>query len=577
MPSTASSSRPKAKRTRTHDPVLAYARNVLAGRIIACRLVKLACERHIRDLAEARQRGLRWDLADALYAIRFFLYLRHSKGEWAGQPVELSPWQQFCVGSVFGWKMQGDAGAWVRRFRSIYQEVPRKNGKSTMLAGIGLLMLVGDAEPGAEVYTAATKKEQARIIFEEARRMVLASQPLRKRIKVNKLNLSVERTNSKFEPLSADEQTADGLNPSASLIDEFHKHRSRAMLDVLRTATGSRRQPLDWIITTSGDDPMSACGEEHDYAVRILERQVENDAYFVYIATVDKGDEWDDPRTWAKANPNLHVSVKLEDLQHLARQAKDSPASRNAFKRLRLDIWTQDVGRAIDLDVWAKNGIEPFTPDFLESLKGRDCALAIDLSSKLDITATVKLFPPVEEGNRWVIVPRFFMPAENLADKEKRDRQPYTRWVEEGWIEATSGNVIDHERVAETVREDGRLYNVLHIPYDPWNATQMASQFLNEGLPAVEFIQGLRSFTEPTKTFRAMLATGAFNHGFNPVLKWMASNLVVQTDKNENEMPAKKQSRGRIDGMVCIIMGVGVLITTEEKPYSDGRGLRTIG
>ena len=554
---------------RSTDPVTAYALDVVGGRIPAGRLVVLACKRHLDDCEHGPARGLRWDAAAAGRAIEFFGFLRHSKGEWAGRLFLLQPWQAFIVGSVFGW-LRADG---TRRFRTVYEEIPRKNGKSSALAGVGLYGLLADREPGAEIYAAATRKEQARIIFEEARRMARGSPDLSRRVGIYKNNLSIDRTASKFEPLSSDERTLDGLNPHIVLIDELHKHKSRGVLDVLDTALGARRQPLLWIITTAGDDaPESVYAQENDYAIKVLEGAVVDDNAFAYIATVDKDDRWDDPKAWAKANPNLGVSVKLDDLKRQAQKAKNSPAALVEFKRLRLNVRTAAADRAIDMETWARNSLGPFDP---AEMHGRRCFGAVDLSSKVDISAWLKLFPPATRDERWRVVARFWVPADTVAEKSDRDRVQYQRWIDEGWIEATAGNVIDHDEIERAVLEDSRNHQIEAIAYDPWNATQMAVSLLGQGLPMFEFVQGIRSYTAPTKEFEAWLLSHRLDHGNNPVLRWMASNLAVQADKNENKMPTKKMSRGRIDGMTALIMAIGRAMNETPPSVYEGRGVVT--
>ena len=543
--------------------------------------MKLACERHFRDVATGAARGLTWRPDVARHRIQFFGLLRQSKGEWGGQPLILEGWQSFIVGSLYGWLRKDGT----RRFRTVYQEVPRKNGKSTLLAGIGLSSLIADGEPGAEVYSAATKKDQARLIFEEARQMVRASAELRSRIGMFKNNMSVDATASKFEPLSADERTLDGLNPHVVLIDELHKHKSRGVLDVLDTALGSRRQPILWMITTAGDDaPESVYAHENDYAIKVLERVLVDDSALVFITTIDKDDRWDDPKAWAKANPNLGVSVKLDDLKRQALKARNSPAAQTEFKRLRLNVRTSSVDREIDMEVWARNSLRPraITPQVYnahqrEALKGRRYFGGLDLSTKVDLTASVKLFEPLEHGDRWPVLARFWMPADTVEEKSDRDRVQYQRWIDEGWIEATVGNVIDYEEVGLAVAEDSRAYEAASIAYDPWNATQFAQQLLGDGWPMFEFIQGIRSYTAPCKQLEALLLAGKLDHGENPVLTWMAANLRTQRDKNDNRMPTKLKSTGRIDGMSALIMAVGRSMAEDEAIYAHGQGLFVIG
>ncbi|GAH39281.1 unnamed protein product, partial [marine sediment metagenome] len=317
-------------------PAVAYMRGVEDGSIPAGRLVRLAVERHVRDLVEGPKRGLHWDRQAAQHAIDFFGFLKHSKGEWAGQPFLLEPWEQWLLWMIFGWK-RADG---LRRFRTAYIEVARKNGKTTWGAGLGLYLLVADGEPGAEIYSAATKREQARLSHGEAVRMVRSSRALSRMVGVVKDNLHIRATASKYEPLGADANTMDGLNVHAAIIDELHAHRNRRVVDVLETATGARRQPLICEITTAGSDQTSICYEHHEYARQILEGTIDDDSWFAYIACLDEEDDWLDEEAWKKANPNLGVSVKLDSLRRTAQKAKRLPAAQNAFRRLHLNEWT---------------------------------------------------------------------------------------------------------------------------------------------------------------------------------------------------------------------------------------------
>jgi phage terminase large subunit-like protein len=511
----------------------------------------LACKRHLKDLRHGPRRGLIWRPDVAEYRLEFFpLLLRHSKGEYARKAFILGPWQRFVIGSVLGWKRADGT----RRFRYVYEELPRKNGKSTLLAGIGLSMLIADNELGAEVYAAATKKDQARIIFDEARRMVAQSPPLALAINRFKLNLSIDQTGSKFEPLSSDEKTLDGLNPHCVLIDELHKHKTRALLDVMDTALGSRRQPILWIITTAGDDsPESVYSAENDYAMKVLEGTIEDDSVFAFITTIDKGDKWDDPKAWAKANPNIGVSVKLDDLERQARKAARSPTALSAFKRLRLNVRSASSEKLIEMSLWNRNSHGKFDPDKIGRVR---CWGGLDLSSKIDITAFIKLFEPDSDGVM-KIAAKFWMPASTIEDRADRDRMPYRQWVDMGWIEATPGEIIDHAEIKLSVMADLQRFELIDIGFDPWNATQLAVELAEQGVNMVEFRQGLRSYTAPTKELQALLAAGKLDHGDNPVLRMMASNLKVQRDKNLNEMPTKAHSTGRIDGMTALIMAIG--------------------
>jgi phage terminase large subunit-like protein len=555
---------PDRKPSTDVDPVSAYAWDVIKGKIVAGRLVRLACERHFRDLVEGPKRGLEWRPGTAIHGIEFNRFLVHSKGEWAGKPVRLEPWQKFIRGSVYGWFLKTGE----RRFRTVYEEVARKNGKSTDAAAVALKGLVADDEPGAEVYSAATKKDQARLVFDEARRMVQRSPQLLRKVKVLTRVLAVDATLSSFVPLSSDERTLDGLNPHLVVIDELHRHKSRAVLDVLDTAVGARRQPLLWIITTAGDDnPESVYAAEHAYATQVVEGVVKDDSYFAFIATLDQGDRWDDPKCWIKANPNLGVSVKMDDLRRQALKAARSPPALIAFKRLRLNMRTSDTHRAIDMDVWRKNSLGVFDP---AELMGRPFYGGLDLSTSVDLSAWVKLFPPIEGEKRWKVVPRFWMPSDTVAAKSDRDQVQYRRWIDNGLIEVTEGNVIDHGEVQAAVLEDCRICEPRSIAFDPWNAIQLTVALEGEGLPMLKFIQGFRSYNAPTKELEAWLLSEKLDHGDNEVLAWMASNMHVETDKNQNQMPTKKKSTGRIDGMAALIMAIGCWMLDDETAGWEG-------
>jgi phage terminase large subunit-like protein len=371
------------------DPVTAYARAVAGGQILSNRLVRVACERHLADLTSATGRGFRFDRAAAQHAIDFFGFLRHSKGEWAGQTFELAPWQVFVVGCLFGWQ-QSDG---LRRFRTAYCAVPRKNGKSTLSAGIGLYLLVSDGEQGAEIYSAATSRDQARIVFDEAKRMVGSSPALQRRVGILINNLHVAATTSRFMPLSSDASTMDGLNVHGAIIDELHAHRNRHVVDVLETATGARRQPLLFEITTAGYDRHSICFEHHDYSIKVLEGTVPDDSWFAFIAAADEDDDWSAPEVWRKANPNFGLSVKEDDLARKAEKAIALPGAQNAFRRMHLNEWTEQAERWIDVAAWdACDGLID-----LDQLRGRPCFGGLDLSTTTDVTALAWVFPPKDD------------------------------------------------------------------------------------------------------------------------------------------------------------------------------------
>jgi phage terminase large subunit-like protein len=551
------------------DPVTAYAEHVLAGEFVTGKLVRLACERHLRDLEDGETRGLYFDPEGAQHAIDFFGFLRHSKGEWAGKVVELEQWQQFIVGALFGWKRSNGT----RRFRTAYNEIARKNGKSTLAAGIALYLLVGDGEPGAEVYCAATKRDQAKIVFDEAANMVKRSPSLGKRIREFARNLNVPSTMSKMEPLGADADTMDGLNPHGVIIDELHAHRNSGVVDVLDTATGSRRQPLQFEITTAGYDRASICYSHRTYATQILEGIIQDDAWFVYVATIDPDDNWLDPSVWAKANPNLGVSVKLDDLAKKCETASQMPAAQNAFKRLRLNVWTEQADRWLDLDVWEANG----APVDEDELAGEVCFGALDMSMTTDITALCYVFPPTEEREHWAIVSRFFIPGDAIKKRSDRDRVPYDQWARDGFIIRTEGNVVDYDVVHAQVVTDATKFRVREVAYDRFNATQLVTNLMGEGLDMVPFGQGFVSMSAPTKELEKLLLSKRIAHNAHPVLRWMAANVAVRQDPAGNLKPDKQKSTERIDGIVATIMALGRAMITAHEGDSiyESRGILT--
>jgi phage terminase large subunit-like protein len=409
-----------------------YIKSVTDGKTLACKWVKLFCRRHAQDLKTAHRRGLRFDEDAACDVLRFFDFLHHSKGEWAGRQFVLAPWEQAYLWVLFGWKRKNGN----RRFRTSYLEVARKNGKSTLAAGVALYLLDADGEDGAEVYSAATKRDQAKIVHGEAARMVRSSAPLKKYLTVHRDTIHALDTNSKFEPLSSDFNSLDGLNIHGAIVDEVHAHKTRDLWDILETATGARRQPLMFAITTAGVSRESVCRELHDYTEKILEGSLKDDSFCGIIYTLDEGDDWTDERVWIKANPNLKESVKLDDLKDKARKAKEAPSALNAFLRLHMNMWTQGETRWIDPDVWnACNGRTD-----IEFLKNEPCYGGLDLSSTTDITAFVLKFP-----NTGDVLPWFWIPEDEMEKRERRDRVPFSSWVRMGFVEATPGNVIDYD------------------------------------------------------------------------------------------------------------------------------------
>jgi len=539
---------------------------VLSGQQPAAKLLRAVCQRHVDDLAHAAERGLNFDATAARHALALCQVVRHSKGEWAGQVFTPEPWEEFIIASLFGWKRADGT----RRFRRAYIEVPRKNGKSFLCAFLGNYLLVADGEPGAEVYSAATKRDQARIVHGEAIRMVQASPLLKKEIGIFKDNLHVLATHSKYEPLGADADTMDGLNVHGALIDELHAHKTRQVVDVLDTATGARRQPLIVEITTAGWDRNSVCWEHHEYSRQVLEQVLLDDSWFAFVAGIDDDDDWAAPATWAKANPNYGISVKADDLARKAKRAQSVPAEQNSFKRLHLNVWTEQSEKWLDMDKWDACD----APVMLERLIGRPCYAGLDLASTTDIAALVLLFPDESDPPLYDIVPFFWIPGESVVERTRKSNVPYQTWVEQGYIEATEGDVIDYRHIMARADEAATRYELREIAYDRWGATQIVQWMQEGGLDVVPMGQGFASMSPPTKELMNLVLAKRLRHGGHPVLRWMANNMVVKQDPAGNLKPDKSKSAEKIDGMVALVMAVdrATRQATAESVY-ESRGL----
>lgn len=530
-------------------PIETYARDVASGKVIAGKLVRQACERHLRDLAEGAARGLKFDADAAQAAIDFFSLLKHSKGKWAGEQFELSPWQKFAIGCVFGWKRRDGT----RRFRVAHIEVARKNGKTTLAAGVALLLLTIDRESGAEVYCVATKRDQAKLTHEDAEKMVKASPSLRRSVQVFKNNLSVASSNSKLVPLGADGDTLDGLNVSGAIMDELHAWKKRSLWDVIETATGARDQPLTLITTTAGYNKHSIWWERRDLACKVLDGVFQDDELFALIYTLDDDDDWTDEKVWGKGNPNLGVTVKVEEIRKRVEEAKQTPGKQNAVRRLRLNQPTEQASRWLDMEKWDACGVVKVAAS---SLLGRRCWGGLDLASTIDIAALVLAFPWDDETG-FDLLPFFWIPKERIHHRVETDRVPYDRWVDEGWIIATPGNVIDYAFIRAFVLKVAEDYQLVDLGYDPWNATQLALQLQDDGIEVVQFRQGFASLSEPSKELEKLVVSGKLRHGGNPVLRWMASNVSVKQDPAGNLKPDKSTSTEKIDGIVGSIIAIG--------------------
>lgn len=532
-------------------------------------------------------------------------YCRHWKGKMAGMPLVLSEWQRFQIRQVFGWK-RGPAedpddpeqveAQGTRRFVVWWEEVARKNGKSTSGGAVGLYLLLADGEEGAEVYSVATKKDQAKIIWKSAKQMVKKSPLLLEHITPMAHNLHVEQTASLFEALGSDKDTLDGLNPHGILVDEIHAHKERGLWDVLVSATGSREQPLIAVKTTAGVyDPEQIGWELHDYSCKVLEGILVDEEWFAFICAADDDVAWDSDEAIEQGNPNLGISVRMGQVRRERRQAIAQPNKRGGYERYHLNRWTATRRLWLKTEDWRKT--ESIPRRSLFALRGQSCWAGADLSTKLDLTSVCFAFLRHDfRPYKIELLSRHYMPEERLDEAEREDRAPYRRWVEEGWMRATPGNVIDYGYIERDVlRLVGGDYQaepnsepetfrpkvaLEEMAYDPYNATGFANTMeQTHGLEMVLMRQGYASMSEPTKEFEALVVSHRIIHGNDPVLRWTANNVVTVMDPAGNIKPDKKASRKRIDPIVAAIMAVGRLeqAVREGGSVYDKRGIITIG
>lgn len=564
------------------DPVTAYARDVVEGRAVAGRLVRMACRRHLDDLEEGPARGLRWDLDAARHALDFFGWLRLADGEFAGRPFALQPWQRFIVGSLFGWK--GEDG--YRRFRTAYLEIGKGNGKTPLAAGVGLYALLADGEAAAEVYSAATAKDQARVLFRDAKNIADASPALKGRLDVGEHNIAHLPSRSFFRPVSSEHKGLDGPRPHVALIDELHEHPTSMVVDKLRKGAKGRRQPLFFQITNAGHDRASVCWQHHQYSLDVLSGKTPNDSWFAYVCGLDPCDEhraegktqpadgckacddWRDEKVWPKANPNLGVSVGLKYLREQVAEAEGMPAKEGLTRRLNFCWWSEGETSWLSADLWAR-GAGPLDR---EAMRGRVCFGGLDVASKIDVAAFVLAFPDFPEPGQTALLCRFWIPRAQAEARQYADGVPYLLWEREGFLTVTDGDWIDLDAIEGAIEADASAFRIEEVAVDPWNAAQITTHLQQYGLKLTEFVQNLRNFNEPTKSFEAMLKAGQLRHGDNPVLTWMAGNVALITDRSGNVRPVKPAhgSARKVDGIIAAVMALRQSLL---KPACAGGGV----
>ena len=511
-----------------------------------------------------------YDEGAADYAVNFIQCLSHTKGTWAGKPFDLIPWQEQIIRDIFGiLKPNG-----YRQFNTAYIEIPKKQGKSELAAAVALLLTCGDGEERAEVYGCAADRQQASIVFEVAADMIRMCPALAKRCKILSATKRIIYipTNSFYQVLSAEAYSKHGFNIHGVVFDELHTQPNRKLFDVMTKGSGdARMQPLYFLITTAGTDTKSICYETHQKAKDILAGRKVDPTFYPVIYGADEGDDWTDPDVWRKANPSLGITVGLDKVRAACESARQNPTEENSFRQLRLNQWVKQAVRWMPMEKWdlCSGDVKD------EDLEGRVCYGGLDLSSTTDITAFVLVFPPEGDDDRYIVKPWFWIPEENVDLRVRRDHVPYDIWERQGFLKTTEGNVVHYGFIESFIEELGEKYNIREIAFDRWGAVQMSQNLEGMGFTVVPFGQGFSSMSAPTKEFYRLLMEGKVIHGGNPVLRWMAGNVVIDTDPAGNIKVTKAKSKEKIDGIVAAIMALDRCIRQENQSGSvyDERGL----
>lgn len=550
-----------------------YAKNVLAGKIPACRFVVAACKRHLDNLADSKDKDYPYtfDAAEAQRKISFIELLPHTKGEWGfkRQLVTLEPWQKFAIACIFGWKRKKDG---MRRFREAYLEVNRKNGKSVLAGGVGLAMFAADNEFGAEVYSGATTEKQAWEVFRPARLMVKRTPMLMEAagIEVNASNMNKPGDGSRFEPIIGN--PGDGASPSCAIVDEYHEHDSDALYTTMLTGMGARKQPLMFTITTAGYNIEGPCYDKRREVVEMLDGTVPNDELFGIIYTLDEGDDWKDPAVLAKANPNIGVSVYQEYLESQQRRAIQQARFTNIFKTKHLGLWVTAKTGYFNVAQWEALKDTSLT---LEQFEGQPCVLAFDLARKLDMNSMARLFWRDIDGKRhyYSVAPRFWVPEDTVNNTDnRRMAERYQKWVNAGLLLQTDGAEIDYREILEEAKLANQVNPVQCSPIDPHGATNLSHQLDDEGLTPITITQNYTNMSDPMKELEAAIASGRFHHDGNPIMTWCIGNVIGKTLPGNDDVvrPIKQGNDNKIDGAVALIMGVGQLLVASDEGDMDG-------
>lgn len=554
-----------AKQQQIH-PAEQYAADVRSGKIVACHWVQRAVERYYTDLDNAIDKGWVFSRQHALRAITFIERLRHVKGKWAGEYLKLEPWQLFIVWNIFGWLM---AGTMTRRFTEAYVEIARKNGKSTFAAAIALYLEFADKEMGAEVYSVATTRDQARICFKYAQDMVRFSD-LKDHALVTRDAIAFERMGCTYKPLSSDARNLDGCHSHGVIVDEYHAHRTDEVYDVMQTSMGARQQPLMLIITTAGLNTSVPCYAYRKTMCQVLDGALEADRNFAIIYTLDDISEVDDPAMWAKANPCYGVSLSEEWLTDQYDKMKREPSKIANIMTKSFNVWMDAPTVWIPDRAWSE--IKSVVP--MAELAGHKCIGALDLAAVNDYCSFVLMF---ELDDRYQFLWRFYIPEEKYKQRYdlQRENANIEEWVQRGFISVTPGNVTDYDYILADIDTLGTMYDITTIAYDPWNASSIAPKLVDRGVNIQPFTQTIGNYAMPTKEFERIVGLGIVDHYDNPVARWMLSNVVIREDVNGNRRPDKAKSSEKIDGIVAAIMALGQSMSDKAAAPSvyEGRGL----
>lgn len=545
-----------------------YARDVVRGKIVACQFVIQACQRHLDDLMAEKSKSFRYrfdkDLAER--AAKFIQLLPHTKGEWAFKrmPITLEPWQLFVICCAFGWVNKGSR---LRRFREVYTEIPRKNGKSAISAGVALYCFACDNEFGAEVYSGATTEKQAWEVFRPARLMCKRTPMLTEAfgIEVNASNMNRPEDGARFEPLIGN--PGDGSSPHCAVVDEYHEHATDALYTTMLTGMGARRQPLMWAITTAGYNIEGPCYDKRREVIEMLNGSVPNDELFGIIYTVDEGDDWTDPQVLEKANPNIGVSVYREFLLSQQQRAKNNARLANVFKTKHLNIWVSARSAYFNLVSWQSCEDKSLT---LEQFEGQPCILAFDLARKLDMNSMARLYTREIDGKThyYSVAPRFWVPYDTVYSVEKnedrRTAERFQKWVEMGVLTVTDGAEVDYRYILEEAKAANKISPVSESPIDPFGATGLSHDLADEDLNPVTIIQNYTNMSDPMKELEAAIESGRFHHDGNPIMTWCIGNVVGKTIPGNDDVvkPVKEQAENKIDGAVALIMAVAATAQT---------------